>query len=94
MLTTIERRWHVNEELSNGYFMLCITTLAAAGILGWGNRSQASARVVWEYKIIGADNNAERKMNELGADGWEIVQFTKDHEASGLNGYLLFRRSK
>ena len=75
-------------------FMLCITILAAAGILGWGNRSQASPRVVWEYKLIGADNNAERKMNELGADGWEFVQFTKDHDTSGLNGNYFFRRSK
>ena len=75
-------------------FMFCITILAAAGILWWTNRSQASPRVVWEYKIIGTDSNAQHKMNELGADGWEFVQFTKDHETSGLNGYLFFRRSK
>jgi len=75
-------------------FMFCITILAAAGILGWGNRSQASPRVVWEYKIISEGNNPERTMNELGADGWEFVQFTKDHETSSLNGKYFFRRSK
>jgi hypothetical protein len=75
-------------------FIFCITILAAAGILGWGNRSQASPRVVWEYKIITTVNNAERTMNELGADGWEFVQFTKDHETSGVNGNYFFRRSK
>lgn len=75
-------------------FMFCITILAAAGILGWGNRSQASPRVVWEYKIIGVSNNPERAMNELGADGWEFVQFTKNNETSEYYGHYFFRRSK
>lgn len=84
----------IRTKNSLAVFIFCITILAAAGILGWGNRSQASPRVVWEYKIINGGNNPERTMNELGADGWEFVQFTKDNETSGFNGYYFFRRSK
>jgi len=75
-------------------FIFCIAILAAAGIVGWGNRSQSSARVVWEYKILYGSNDAERRMNELGADGWEFVQFSKDQDTSGLNGAYFFRRAK
>lgn len=75
--------------------IFCITILVAAGILGWGNRSQASPKVVWEYKMISVSNNdPERPMNELGADGWEFVQFTKNNETSGYYGHYFFRRSK
>lgn len=29
-----------------------VVVFACLGMLGWGNRSQALSKVVWEYKVI------------------------------------------
>jgi hypothetical protein len=79
----------------------CLVILAFAGIVGLSNRSQASSRVAWEYRIVtiqvfgtGKLGEPERTMNELGADGWEFLQFIHEDELRGFQGQYLFRRAK
>ena len=33
-------------------------------------------------------------LDQLGAEGWELVCFTPDDPADGASGYLLFKRPK
>jgi len=79
----------------------CLVILAFAGIVGFSNRSHASSRVAWEYRIVtiqvfgtGKLGEPERTMNELGADGWEFLQFVHEDELRGFQGQYLFRRAK
>ena len=62
-----------------------ILTLAAflmIGVLSWGAHSQNSkvTKTSWEYMLLGFVNSDEtqKKLNELGAQGWEVVTVS-DH---------------
>jgi hypothetical protein len=47
------------------------------GVISWGTYSQKSIekRTAWEYMLVDYLNGEEtqRKLNELGAQGWEVV---------------------
>jgi hypothetical protein len=51
--------------------------IALLCLAGWTvhARRQSTPRVMWEYKIIEAHDNhsAEKQLNQLGAQGWEVV---------------------
>ena len=51
--------------------------------------------VTWEYKVTGL-NHAEfdRKANELGAEGWELVAATDTVENSTHRSLQYFKRRK
>jgi hypothetical protein len=47
----------------------------------------------FEYKIVRMspyDRDLERKLNELGKNGWELISFNKDED--GLNKQLILKR--
>jgi hypothetical protein len=67
-------------------YVVVASVIAVALGFGWllGSPSaaaptlKAEPRVKWEYKVVGlnsADSEAdwEKALNELGADGWEVV---------------------
>jgi hypothetical protein len=81
--------------------LICVMIFVCVAIVGWGTRSQASSKVLWEYKIVrivtqgaGSGGQPERTMNELGADGWEFVQIITNEEIDGMYGNFLFKRAK
>jgi hypothetical protein len=47
------------------------------GVISWGAYSQKTnvTKTSWEYMLVGYVNSDEtpRKLNELGAQGWELV---------------------
>ncbi len=47
----------------------------------------------FEYKIIrmsSYDRDLEKKLNELGKEGWELISFNKDEDS--LNKQLILKR--
>jgi hypothetical protein len=72
------------------YLYLVMLVLLAMG--AWTARAQGQTtnpvRQAWEYKIIDDQANMMRVMNQLGADGWELVTISPSH-----NTYL-FKRPK
>lgn len=58
--------------------------ISLACLVGWTNQRRASSKAVWEHKILevypGTGNitpgvsKTERILNQLGAEGWELVQ--------------------
>lgn len=59
-----------------------------------------SERPLWEYETVRPERDATKKeavdpkrtLNELGADGWELVE-TISYEGGGTK-YLVFKRPK
>ena len=83
---------------------ICMMIFICGAIVGGVNRSQAASKVVWEYKVISTSGrmnqqplspmlDQERGLNQLGADGWELVQFNHI-EANEIEGLWIFRRAK
>lgn len=74
-------------------FLLICFLSALPNRVGHG---QSPAKSVWEYKIVfDANANNEKKLNELGAQGWELagVRTTVfDGQTTGAHYY--FKRAK
>jgi hypothetical protein len=72
------------------YLSLVMVVLLA--LVAWTTRAQGQsgnlARQAWEYKIIDDQANMTQVMNQLGADGWELVTISVSH-----NTYF-FKRAK
>lgn len=78
----------------------CLTIVTFVLAFGRGSSGNASAMVVWEYKVLEKASayptpglpDSERGLNQLGLDGWELVQFTRtEGEARGV---WIFKRPK
>lgn len=80
---------------------ICMMIFVCASLIGWSNHSQAASKMVWEYKIINTAveppqspmANPERGLNQLGAEGWELVQFSRS-EMDATQGMWIFKRAK
>jgi len=78
--------------------LFVVALLLSCFILTLPNRvgqGQSTPRIVWEYKIIFDGNaNNEKKLNELGAQGWELagIRVTVDGQTTG--GHYYFKRPK
>jgi Domain of unknown function (DUF4177) len=57
--------------------ILILAALLIIGTISWRGYSQRAnmSRTSWEYLMVGYVNTDEtqRKLNELGAQGWEVV---------------------
>ena len=54
---------------------LSLIMLVLLALVAWTAQGQSSnpARQAWQYKIIDDQANVTQVMNQLGADGWELV---------------------
>ncbi|HSB11211.1 MAG TPA: hypothetical protein VLM38_17110 [Blastocatellia bacterium] len=57
---------------------------------------QSSPRIEWEYKIsFDANANNEKRLNELGTQGWELVGVrTTVFNGQTTGGHYYFKRAK
>ena len=62
------------------FSLLALATLAA---VGWTARAQGVSRTAWEYKVVNAYASMPPKLNELGAEGWELVWVMTSEERHG-----------
>lgn len=85
--------------------MWLIITVAAVlfGLVGWtgfGQRPRGAAgQPAWEYKVVyvpGARNLSEKAMNEMGAQGWELITFQAINNEGGTigAGNYFFKRAR
>jgi hypothetical protein len=72
------------------YTLLVFGAIMLFSVLGWTVYAQtrSRARAVWEYRLIVAPSATQ--VNELGADGWEMVSFSVYAD----NQYIYFKREK
>jgi hypothetical protein len=71
---------------------LMLAALLLLGLIGWtvnGQRQRPAAQAEWEYKIIyvpGARGLSEKALNDMGAQGWELVVFQQVNLEGGTIG--------
>jgi hypothetical protein len=69
------------------------------GLTGYGQRQQRGVQTTWEYKVMyvpGVRHMSERVMNDLGAQGWELVTFQAINNEGGTigAGNYFFKRAR
>jgi hypothetical protein len=76
---------------------LTLLFVAMLLMLGWNGQAQKqqSVKVVWEYKVV-LNHLDEQNLNELGRQGWELIQFDHGVRAGGsrTNESYIFKRSR
>ena len=77
----------------------CLTIVTFVVAFGRESSGKAPASVVWEYKVLektGGEppglSDSQRGLNQLGADGWELVQFIRTE--GEIRGIWIFKRPK
>ncbi len=69
-----------------------LSLLFVSGWISYGQKARppkASSLQLWEYKIVQVDSEA--KLNELGAQGWELVGFEGIEQGSNIRNCVLKR---
>jgi hypothetical protein len=83
------------------FWLIILATVLLLTAIGWtsyGQRQRAAA-TNWEYKVVyspGERSMTERKLNELGSQGWELVacqQINQEGVTIGAGNYY-FKRAK
>jgi hypothetical protein len=80
------------------FLALCVVATLALCIAATTGRWQkkAAARQIWEYKLSYInlkDENREKELNKLGADGWELVMAERSELYGNLYEFY-FKRPK
>ena len=75
---------------SNSTWLLIGAFVALMCLIGWTGHAQnrQPSKVVWEYKVVTlGDPETERPdwINNLGAQGWELIAVRDNHYYSGGN---------
>jgi hypothetical protein len=77
-------------------FVLALAGLLLLCVLGF--TQTARKQKGWEYKVEYSPKNTTEKLNELGAEGWELTTATEvrypDVGSAGLGRTLYFKRPK
>ena len=74
--------------------LLFIVILIVGCLITWGAQGQRQRSSTWEYKILEGvprDSRGERKLNELGAAGWELVDVKEEEGGTDRARYYLKR---
>ena len=73
--------------------LLVVAMVAVMLMVGWSVYAQKSkpAKNTWEYKRVQILGGQEKSLNELGAQGWELVAI--DNNETALSIYV-FKRAR
>jgi hypothetical protein len=78
-------------KIKNSWFLVLV--LVACFLVAFTVKGRTYSRTAWEYKQITYNTTLglEKILDDLGAEGWEMVQFVPYGPHSG--GYI-FKRAK
>ena len=76
--------------------LACVVVLTFIVIIGRTESGKANAKTSWEYKVLKDTDmvEAERSLNQLGMDGWELVDFKRTEQRGPLDGTWIFKRPR
>jgi hypothetical protein len=73
--------------------LLIIVLVIASSLVALGATFQSSSKTTWEYKF--EYSPSEKKVNELGAQGWELAAIQSTGPGLGNNvATYVFKRQK
>lgn len=75
------------------HWILILIIFIALSLGSWTQQGNSSSNPQWEYKVLSIDNSIhsptlEKALNELGAQGWELLQYQQAGDR------YLFKRQK
>lgn len=69
--------------------ILLIVILGLGCVASWNVYSQRRVSSEWQYKIVESERErAEKEINNLGAQGWDLVSVQREGESSRALYYL------
>ena len=76
------------------WFFVAAIVLTVAVVFGTASiaHAQSVAVVRWEYRVIEWTQATQANLNQLGAEGWELITFGMVPLRGGADGYILRRR--
>ena len=78
--------------------LICVVVVTFIVILGRNDSGRAYAKAPWEYKVVEGNvvgaGDPERGLNQLGMDGWELVNFIRTDGSPERSGTWIFKRPK
>lgn len=74
--------------------ILTALTLACGVVLTVGLAHQQPTPQQWEYKVMVSKCNNEKKLNALGAEGWELTTYSTWALSAGSVDTCVFKRPK
>lgn len=84
--------------VSTGFIALVLALICVFSFMSVDKPAAASEKVRWEYTVFSFDFAARggdnRKLNELGEDGWELVAIESSANPQLAIGAYVFKRKK
>lgn len=83
---------------SKASWVLLVIAISVLCLISLSQKGESSSSVQWEYRILRISNreahNSEPMLNELGTQGWELVQTQGDDRTSVGGGVYYFKRRR
>ncbi len=62
-----------------GYWVIALlTAIVCLCSVGWTAQKEKLQKKTWEYKFVAVSPELEKRFNELGEQGWELVLYQPD----------------
>ena len=76
--------------------LICLLVITLIIVIRTGDKVKGQAKATWEYKVIALNPpvSEERTLNQLGSEGWELVQMIRNDVTSPTGGIYILKRAK
>lgn len=70
---------------SNIRFVLIVAAISLVAFCAWSVRGKDTPvpKVVWEHAVISSHGDNPARLNQLGAEGWELVAVRTEEKFTG-----------
>jgi hypothetical protein len=79
------------------HWILTLVIVVFICFFGWTQQGRGSSKPLWEYKVIPSPSTypeKEKLLNELGAEGWELVQHQSPNDIDHTGNLFYLKRAK
>lgn len=84
--------------MKKAHWLVAVFVLVALCWAGWSSRAQTSSRTAWEYRVVEGYNYVAISLDDLGAQGWELITIESKEKPFGasrtITNYYYFKRPK
>lgn len=92
-------------KTKTAWLLSLLLGVVVLGWAGWNSQAQTASKTTWEYKVVpvhgafsASSMQIPEKLDELGAQGWELVTIRTDERMQGnhrsVTDYYYFKRPR